>query len=236
MPKKAPTAAERAHMAYVASLPCLVCGGRSTCEHSMNLLGNWRPNGCSNTALGLTINRDRSATMAAKPIPSQDILRQLLTYDPETGFMFWTGWGPRTPMRVQGRRAFQSQTLAGYYRGGLLGRNVMAHRVVWKWHFGTEPDEIDHINGDKANNRIENLRAATRQENLRNTSLRHDNKTGVHGVYWHKGKRLWIAAIRTGGKQIHLGQFESLETAKYVRRIAEHDFGYHPNHGRFPHG
>lgn len=174
--------------------------------------------------------------MAAKPILEQDVLREMFTYDPETGFLYRnaTDVVPRCNARAPGKRAFTSKTAKGYYRGGLLGRNVMAHRVVWKWHHGTEPEEIDHINGDKSDNRIENLRAATRQDNVRNTCRRKTNKSGVQGVYKCKGS--WIAAIRRGGKQVELGYFKDKSDAVACRARAEREAGYHPNHGREPLG
>ncbi len=176
--------------------------------------------------------------MAAKPIQSQSDLKKLLRYDPETGFMYWTGHlgFPQTPMRKSGMRAFLNKTVRGYYRGGLLGRNVMAHRVVWKWHFGTEPDEIDHIDGNPSNNRIENLRAATRSENLRNMKLRKTNKSGVQGVYFHTRDRRWISSICHEGRQIELGTYKCFCKAVKLRKSAEKLYGYHPNHGRFHSG
>lgn len=172
--------------------------------------------------------------MAAKPLPPQDVLRSALSYEPVTGHLYWKANDaiPHTPARKPGSRALGYITERGYYRGGLLGRQVMAHRVVWKWHYGTEPDEIDHVDGDKTNNRIENLRAATRQDNVRNTSIRKTNKSGVQGVYWHAAKRAWIASIRTAGRQVHLGKFATLDDAAACRKLAEREYGYHPNHGR----
>lgn len=166
-----------------------------------------------------TTRKDRA--MAAKPLPSQDVLRQLLSYDEESGMLFW---------KESGRPAIASLTSKGYLRGRLLGRNVMAHRVVWKWTHGTEPVEIDHIDGNPSNNRILNLRNATRQDNVRNTRIRTTNKSGVQGVYRHCNR--WVATIRTNGKQIDLGRFINLEDAASCRRKAEQEYGYHPNHGR----
>lgn len=174
--------------------------------------------------------------MAAKDIPPQAILRQLFDYESETGFLYRKlnsltsarGW------TLPGTRAFLNETSKGYYRGGLLGRNVMAHRVVWKWHHGTEPEEIDHINGIKTDNRIENLRPASRQENNRNSAIRKNNTSGVQGVCWHKTKKRWIAAIRANGRSVEIGSFRTLSEAAEARKSAEGNFGYHPNHGRFP--
>lgn len=168
----------------------------------------------------------------AHPLPSRDLLARLLRYDPETGLLYWLACDavPHTPARTPGKRAFSCRTAKGYYRGGLLGRNVMAHRAVWKLHHGTDPIEIDHIDGNPGNNRIENLRAVDRQGNVRNARIRKTNKSGVQGVHRHCGK--WVAQIRAGGRQVYLGAFERLEDAAAARRNAERLHGYHPNHGR----
>jgi hypothetical protein len=170
--------------------------------------------------------------MAAKPLPAQDVLRQLLRYEPETGYLYWkaTTAHPRTPARKPGARAFTCLTERGYYRGGLLGRNVMAHRVVWKWHHGAEPVEIDHINGIGFDNRIENLRSVDRSGNLRNVRRSVKNRSGVTGVYERRG--YFIANIHRDGKQVELGYFKTLEEAAACRKAAEAEAGYHPNHGR----
>lgn len=170
----------------------------------------------------------------AKPLPDQEFLRDVLDYNADTGFLFWkdTEEVRRTPARVVGAQAFQAKTAKGYYRGGLFGRNVMAHRVVWKWHHGTEPPEIDHIDGNPSNNKIDNLRAATRQENVRNTRIRKNNKSGTQGVYWHSQKGRWVANIRDGGRQLELGCFVEKAEAIRARREAELRLDYHPNHGR----
>lgn len=168
--------------------------------------------------------------MAAKPLPSQDVLRQLFAYEPETGFLRWTGNLRIFPLRYKGKRAFICKTNKGYFRGGMVGRNVMAHRVVWKWHNGTEPTEIDHIDGNPSNNKIENLRAATRQDNVRNTCIRKNNTTGAQGVHFRRNR--FEAGIRDGERVIYLGRFKTLNAAKEARAAAEAKFGYHPNHGR----
>ena len=100
----------------------------------------------------------------------------------------------------------------GYRCVGVNGRYYPAHRLVWLWHGRVLPRELDHINGNKTDNRIENLRPATRGENMRNVRLRKDNATGIKGVDFYKGKHR--ARIAVDKKTVYLGNFDSLEEAK----------------------
>ena len=80
------------------------------------------------------------------------------------------------------------------------------HRLIWLWHKGYFPEhEIDHIDRDKLNNRIENLREVTRTCNLRNTGNRSNNVSGVKGVCWYKRHEKWLSTIRVARKSINLG-------------------------------
>jgi hypothetical protein len=104
-----------------------------------------------------------------------------------------------------------------------------AHRLVWAWHYGVWPKEhIDHIDHDKKNNRIENLRDVTRVENLRNASLRSNNKSGVPGVGWRAKTKKWSVTI--GSR--YLGEYQTFEEAVSMRKEAEKAHGYHANHGK----
>ena len=93
---------------------------------------------------------------------------------------------------------------------------VKAHRYIWEHYNGKIKDglEIDHINNIRTDNRIENLRLATRGENQYNSKLRMDNKSGVKGVHWNKKAKKWIAKIKHKTILYHLGTFNSLEDAK----------------------
>jgi hypothetical protein len=105
------------------------------------------------------------------------------------------------------------------------------HRVVWLMTYGQWPvGQIDHINGVKDDNRIENLREVTAQENQRNSHIRVDNVTGVTGVTRDGG--CWRARIKVDGKKICLGYYKSFDDAVSARRRGEEQFGFHPNHGR----
>jgi hypothetical protein len=94
--------------------------------------------------------------------------------------------------------------------------------------------EVDHIDGNRSNNKLSNLRAVTKKENAKNKRLRKNNKTGVHGVGWAKELGKWRARISTAtNRHKSLGCFSSLFDAICARKSAEIKYGYHINHGRF---
>ena len=96
--------------------------------------------------------------------------------------------------------------------------NKRLHRIIMD-----DPDGefIDHINRDPLDNRRDNLRIVTQQENNMNLSMRKTNKSGIAGVYWYKNRNKWVAEIRYKYKKIHLGYFDNLEAAAKVREEAE---------------
>ena len=110
----------------------------------------------------------------------------------------------------------------------------MLHRVVWEEANGPIPDgmEVDHINGDTKDNRLENLRIVTHSDNLKNTKIRTDNKTGVVGVRWDKWRSKWAVQITSQGKMKPLGRYTDFFEAVCARMSANNRYGFHPNHGR----
>lgn len=120
-------------------------------------------------------------------------------------------------------------TSKGYTAIQIDGKQYQAHRIIWKLVHGTEPKQIDHINGDRSDNRIENLREVNGTQNARNMKLRTCNTVGCHGVYKHGGR--WRAVITLGGKKKHLGVFDSTKEAIAARKAAERKYGFHENHG-----
>lgn len=184
--------------------------------------------------------------MAKKPLPCPTLLRLLLTYEPETGKLFWKkrkSWmAPRGGVRAAGKAvaiwngrnagnmAFTATTNGGYRVGWLFGVKSYAHRVIWALIHGEWPDVIDHIDGDRGNNLISNLRSVTKAENARNARVGSNNKTGVMGV--GRSKAGWYAKICAGGVAIHIGTFETFGDAVDARKNAEVKYGYHENHGR----
>jgi HNH endonuclease len=97
---------------------------------------------------------------------------------------------------------------------------------------GEWPDETDHIDHDRANNRWVNLRDVSRQINMQNSSMRSDNSTGRTGVSWATREKTWFAHIMVNQKYIHLGFFDDFNAACAAREDAEHLYGFHKNHGK----
>jgi hypothetical protein len=114
------------------------------------------------------------------------------------------------------------------------GRAVQlkAHRVAWALCYDRWPaEQLDHVNGAKADLRIRNLREVTNAENGRNQRRSAANKSGRIGVHWHKGDRRWRASIGLDGRPCYLGSFVSFDEACAAREAAERIFGFHENHG-----
>lgn len=180
--------------------------------------------------------------MAKNPLPSPELLRQLLRYEPETGKLFWrerdtegsteswrTDWWNR---RYAGKEALTAISNCGYLKGTVMGAYCKAHRAAWAITNGQWPsDQIDHIDGDKTNNRIANLRVVSNSINQKNRGMQSNNLSGFTGVSWHKVCSKWCATIGVDGRQVHLGTFESLDDAIAARKRAEIGAGYTERHG-----
>jgi len=134
---------------------------------------------------------------------------ELLDYDPATGLFTWK---IRRGCRPAGAEA---GTLSyGYIRIKVDGKCYRAHRLAWLVVNGHLPDELDHINLIKDDNRISNLRPATSQENSRNTGRRSSNTSGFKGVCWHSRDKKWHARAQdVNGKRKFLGSFPTPEAA-----------------------
>lgn len=113
------------------------------------------------------------------------------------------------------------------------GRLYRAHRIAWLMAYGDWPaGNIDHINGDGLDNRVDNLRIASHAENGRNSKLPANNTSGSVGVQWRADINKWIAQIKVDYKTIYLGSFTDWWDAICARKDAEFDYGFHINHGR----
>jgi hypothetical protein len=103
----------------------------------------------------------------------------------------------------------------GYRRVRLKGKQYVAHRIVYFMHTGEQPEMLDHVNGDKLDNRIENLRPATSAQNCKNKKSHNGSSSKYLGVNWHSRMKRWQANIRVDGKLRHLGYFHyETEAAK----------------------
>jgi hypothetical protein len=147
-------------------------------------------------------------------------LRELIDYDPNTGVFTWRVRAYRSKYK-QGSPAGTKQS-KGYLTIGVLGRSYLAHRLAWLYVYGEWPTkQVDHINQDKLDNRIANLRQATNKENHQNEGLSSNNTSGYKGVGFFKRTRRWRAHITTDGVTRHLGFFSTIDGAIAARKNAE---------------
>lgn len=160
---------------------------------------------------------------------SEGLIKSSFTYDPNTGNLFWATQ-PASKIKIGDKAGTLSKK--GYLTVKLLGKMHLVHRIIWLLSYGAWPeDQVDHINGIRDDNRLENLRAVSGQENQRNRRLSCKNKTGVSGVILLKSGQ-YRAVIRVCGILKHLGQFATLEEAASAKAEAESFYGFHPNHGK----
>ena len=164
------------------------------------------------------------------PELTAEVLRQLFSYSPGTGiFTRKVSTNNRTKIgEIAGCRRPD-----GYLCTRLGGKSYQMHRLAWLYVHGAWPDgQIDHINGDRTDNRISNLRDVSHVENGRNQKLGATNKSGANGVHWFSSRKKWRAAITVNGKSRHLGYFDTVAEASEARRSADEVYGFHQNHGR----
>lgn len=176
------------------------------------------------------------------PVLTADQVRALLRYDRATGKLFWRerprdmcpsdGQWKRWNSRWVGQEAFTAVDTHGYLKGTIFAQVLRAHRVIWLMETGAWPDaDIDHINGSRTDNRIENLRDVSRSQNLRNASLSVKNTSGVTGVWWHEPTKKWGARISTNTGPKYLGYFSCFAKAVRMRRASERENGFSDRHG-----
>lgn len=123
----------------------------------------------------------------------------------------------------------------GYIVIQVAGASYRAHRLAWLYVHGEWPqEEIDHINHDRTDNRISNLRPATRLINAKNLSRSARCSSGLTGVHWYAKTKKWQAQIMANRKRIHLGYFDSFFDAAACRKSHELMLGFHQNHGGLP--
>lgn len=165
---------------------------------------------------------------------TQEYVRSLFDYDPETGVLTWKtrpvsdfvspGAYKAWNTKYAGKKAGYPQK-TGYLTVRINGENALVHRVIWLYLFGEIGDlDIDHADRNRSNNCIENLRLATRSQNIYNTSLSTRNTSGARGVAARCGK--WTAKIVQNGRTVHLGTFCTLvEASEAYQAAAKERFG-----------
>ena len=164
-----------------------------------------------------------------------EMVRQLLDYNPDTGIFIWR----KRPISMfsDGKQTAEHNCAiwngkwsgnkagvlmeSGYIKIVINRKPYRAHRLAWVYIYGVWPKEIDHINGDRADNRIENLRVVTKSQNQMNRkALSRPTASGVKGVTFHSKTGKWRTRIMVGKKMISLGLYATVEEAASVRRKA----------------
>lgn len=173
--------------------------------------------------------------MSKHDLPTIADIRHSFRYDSGTGALIWRerpdvrpSWNSRWAGREAGTVKDTGYRVLAYRR-----KLVRAHWVVWAMHHGRWPSaDIDHINHDREDNRIENLREVTRKANCRNASRSKTNTSGRTGVVWCTAQNRWRAQISPDRRHVYLGHFDEFRDAVAARDAAEKRFGFHENHGK----
>lgn len=182
-------------------------------------------------------------------LPSQELLKELLEY--RNGKLYWKFVDIKYQLEMgvakRERSAKTRNTKYAHKEAGheflttsgtlahqvrILNKSYYTHRVIYKLLTGEEPLLIDHINGNPVDNRIENLRSVSNQENARNTKMFNTNTSGHVGVSFMKAASKWEAYIWDNYRKINLGLFKTKEEAVEAREKAQLNIGFHENHGK----
>jgi len=163
-----------------------------------------------------------------KQILTQDKLNETFLYNKETGLL---------SNKTNRGRAKKGQEAGydsshGYRQVEVQGKAYMYHHVCWAIHHGEWPKaQLDHINHNRADNRVIKLRAVTNQENSKNLSKKKNNTSGYTGISNFYGDK-FIVRITSMGKTFNLGSYIDINEAIAVRDRAYKDMGFHTNHGK----
>ena len=161
--------------------------------------------------------------MANKALPNPEVIRQLLRYEPDTGKLFWlerplpTSGTKRHVLgfntKYAGKEALSYIGIHGYKCGNLMGKGQLAHRIAWVIYYGEWPSEVDHIDGDRSNNRIDNLRCVTHAQNMANSAPARGSSSKYLGVYYDCSRALWAAEITKDYRKKYIGRYKTQEEA-----------------------
>lgn len=145
-----------------------------------------------------------------------------IVYNPESGEF----------TRKGGKKKVGYRDPRGYVQIGVNGKKVWAHRLAWFLTYGKWPDQIDHVDGDKSNNRLSNLRSVSPVEQAKNKPTFRSNSSGHRGVFYDTKRNRWRSYIHSDNKFVHLGRFKTFDEAVKARLEAEENLNFHKNHGR----
>ena len=155
---------------------------------------------------------------------------EVFDYNPDIGDLIWK---VRTSNRIKVGDVAGTILATGYIHVRVDSIFYLAHRLIWLMtHKAWPVAQIDHINGRRADNKLNNLRSVDVQGNRRNAAKSKNNTSGITGVCWGKRDRKWHAQVTVDYQNKSLGWFGSLLDAACARKSAEKKYGFHPNHGR----
>lgn len=177
---------------------------------------------------------------------TQDILRELLHYDPETGVFTWRErpekyfdsgtvhrrWNTRYAGKVAGSKFIRKTTGYVYWRIGIFNKDRIGHRLAWIYMLGDVPEEVDHKNGNALDNRWANLRDGSDSINRHNLSLGRNNTSGYSGVHWQENMGAWMGRVQSHGVVYPLGYFSDKEEAAEAVAKKRKELGFSTRHGQ----
>jgi hypothetical protein len=150
-------------------------------------------------------------------------------FDHKDGRLYWKKVSHQNKQYLVGQEV-GSIHKTGYRHVTWQGKIHKVHRLIYLLEHGYLPKEIDHINGDRQDNRLENLRDVTRSQNQFNKSMCKNNTSGTRGVSWHKKSNAWLVRVCANGKSKSIGYFKDLELAGLVADEARSI--YHGNYAK----
>lgn len=163
--------------------------------------------------------------MRTDEILSQEYLQSIFDY--KDGNLYWKKRkGKKLAGDIAGTKSHHYWQVCINYK---IYRN---HRLIWIYHNGTNPNYIDHINGETFDNRIENLRDCNLNQNLFNKKKNKNNSSGIKGISWSKQKNRWRARILFERKEIHIGYFSDIKKAEFeLKKARKQIHGLFANNG-----
>lgn len=169
--------------------------------------------------------------VGATGFSSQEELRRSFYYN-KGDLFFYPFQGTRNRWSRLSNRKLGHKNKDGYIVCMWKNKTMYLHRMIFMYHRGYLPEQIDHIDGNKSNNKIDNLRAADNSLNMHNTTKRTDNTSGVKGVWFSNRYNKWIAEFQFRNKKIHVGTFiDKKEAEIMIQQARQAVVGEFTNHG-----